>query len=324
MSLRFSGAARVPDAAPVASLCMAAESRRLVILALVANFLIALTKFGAAAVSSSAAMLAEGVHSLADTGNQLFLLRGHSAAEKEPDVQHPYGRGKELYFWGFMVAVFLFVGGSVISIITGVTKILNAGDHGEEGFWLAMGVLGLAALFEYGIAFRPALKQFNELRAGRSIPRSIRESKDPSLVVVLFEDSAALVGVTIAAIGLILARVTGDAFWDGLASILIGLLLAGVAWFIAVEMKALLIGESATREERSRLRAATLSVEQVQRIDRLLTMQLAPEEILVNMDIVFDDGLDTDQMEVAIAEIEAGIRAAVPAARKVFIEPVDG
>ena len=302
---------------------MAAESRRLVILALIANFLIAVTKFIVAGISQSAAMLAEGVHSLADTGNQLFLLRGHSAAAKEPDVQHPYGRGKELFFWAFMVAVFLFVGGSVISIITGVNKI-REGSHGEEGFWLAIGVLGTAALFEFFIALRPALKQFNDSRSGRSITRALRESKDPSLVVVLFEDSAALVGVAIAAIGLTLARVTGDGFWDGLASILIGVLLAGVAWFIAVEMKALLIGESATREERSRLRAATLSIDEVQRIDRLLTMQLAPEEILVNMDVVFDDGLDTDQMEAAIADIEAEIRSSVPSAQKVFIEPVDG
>jgi cation diffusion facilitator family transporter len=303
---------------------MAAESKRLVLLALVANFLIAVTKFFAAAVSRSSAMLAEGVHSLADTGNQLFLLRGHSAAEAEPDVQHPYGRGKELYFWAFMVAVFLFVGGSVLSIITGWSKIRHGEAHGEEGYLLSMGVLAIAALFEGLIAFRPAVKQFNADRAGRSVLRAIRESKDPSLVVVLFEDSAALVGLVIAAAGLTIARITGDGFWDGLASILIGVLLAGVAWFIAVEMKALLIGESATREDRSRIRAATFSVEEVERIDRLLTMQLAPDEILVNMDIVFDDGLDTDALEDAIEQIERIIAESVPSATRVFIEPVDG
>lgn len=303
---------------------MAAESRRLVILALIANFLIAVTKFAAAALSRSAAMLAEGVHSLADTGNQLFLLRGHSASEREPDVQHPYGRGKELYFWAFMVAVFLFVGGSVISVITGIDKIRHPEEHGEQGFWVAMGVLAIAAVFEGFIAFRPALAQFNEQRTGRSISRSVRESKDPSLVVVLFEDSAALIGVTIAAVGLTLTRITGDGLWDGLASVLIGVLLAGVAWFIAVEMKALLIGESATREERSRLRTATMSIDEVQRIDRLLTMQLAPHEILVNMDVVLDDGLDTDQVEAAIADIETAIRVSVPSAEKVFIEPIVG
>ncbi len=302
---------------------MAAESRRLVILALVANFLIAVTKFVAAAISQSSAMLSEAIHSLADTGNQLFLLRGHAVAGREPDVQHPYGRGKELYFWAFMVAVVLFVGGSVLSVLTGVDKIRHPEGHGDEGYWLAMGVLAIAAVFEASIALRPALKQFNAERAGRSIPRSIRESKDPSLVVVVFEDVAALIGLAIAAVGLTLSRITGDGLWDGLASVLIGLLLAGVAWFIAIEMKSLLIGESATREERSRIRAATLGVDEVQRIDRLLTMQLAPEEILVNMDIAFDDGLDTDQLEAAIRHIEAVIEEAVPSARKVFIEPVD-
>ncbi len=303
---------------------MAAESKRLVYLALIANFLIAVTKFAAAAVSQSAAMLSEGVHSLADTGNQLFLLRGHSVAERDPDVRHPYGRGQELYFWGFMVAVFLFVGGSVISIYTGVEKIRHPEGHAEGGYWLAMGVLAIAALFEAFIAFRPALKQFNTARAGRAVIPTIRESKDPSLVVVLFEDSAALVGVFIAAVGLTLSEVTGASLWDGLASVLIGVLLAGVAWFIAVEMKALLIGESATREDRSRIRAATLSVPEVERIERLLSMQLAPAEILVNMDVVFDDGLSTEALEAAIARIEAAITADVPTATRVFIEPVDG
>jgi len=302
---------------------MAAESRRLVILALIANFLIAVTKFVAAAISQSSAILSEAIHSLADTGNQLFLLRGHAVAGREPDVQHPYGRGKELYFWAFMVAVVLFVGGSVLSVLTGIDKIRHPEGHGNEGYWLAMGVLAIAAVFEASIALRPALKQFNAERAGRSIPRAIRESKDPSLVVVVFEDVAALIGLAIAAVGLTLSRITGDGLWDGLASVLIGLLLAGVAWFIATEMKSLLIGESATREERSRIRAATLGVDEVQRIDRLLTMQLAPEEILVNMDVAFDDGLDTDQLEAAIRHIEDVIEEAVPSARKVFIEPVD-
>jgi len=303
---------------------MAAESRRLVIFALIANFAIAVTKFIAAGISGSSAMLAEGIHSLADTGNQLFLLRGHQAAGYEPDVKHPYGRGKELFFWAFMVAVFLFVGGAVLSIVTGVQKIRSPEAHGEEGFWLSMAVLGIAALLESTIALRPALRDFNASRAGRSVARSIRESKDPSLVVVVFEDVAALIGLAIAAIGLTVTRITGDGLWDGLASVLIGVLLAGVAGFIAVEMKSLLIGESATREERSRIRAATLSIDEVERIDRVLTMQLAPEQILVNMDVVFDDGLDTDELEAAIGRIEAEIQDAVPAAQKIFIEPVEG
>jgi len=303
---------------------MAAESRRLVIFALIANAAIALTKFLAAAVSQSSAMFSEGVHSVADTLNQLFLLRGHQAAEFEADVQHPYGRGKEIYFWAFMVAVFLFVGGSVLSIVTGINKIRHPEGHGDEGFWLSMAVLGIAAILESMVALRPALRDFNATRAGRSVVRSMQESKDPSLVVVVFEDVAALIGLAIAAIGLTISRITGDGLWDGLASILIGVLLALVAGFIAIEMKSLLIGESATREERSRIMAATLSVDEVERIEQLLTMQLAPDEILVNMEVVFDDGLDTDEIEASIERIEAEIRESVPSAKKIFIEPVEG
>ena len=302
---------------------MATESKRLVILALVANAAIAVTKFVAAGISGSSAMLSEAIHSVADSGNQLFLLRGHAASRFDASVQHPYGRGKEIYFWSFMVAVFLFVGGSVLSIVSGVGKIRDPHDHGGEGFWLSLAVLGMAALFEGLIAFRPALKEFNRQRAGRTFRKTIKESKDPSLLVVLFEDSAALVGLVIAAAGLITTKMTENAIWDGIASVLIGLLLAGVAWVLAVEMKSLLIGESATREERAKIRAAALSVGEARTVDRLLTMQLAPDEILVTMDIEFDEGIDGDLMESAIVEMEGRIAEAVPQATRIFIEPVN-
>jgi cation diffusion facilitator family transporter len=301
---------------------MASDSKRIVYLALAANVGIAVTKFVAAAFSGSSAMLSEGIHSLADSGNQLFLLRGHAASRYDPSVQHPYGRGMEIYFWSFMVAVFLFVGGSALSIVAGTNKIMHAAEHDEGGFWLSMGVLAIAAFFEGFVAFRPALKEFNRQRSGRTLPKTIRESKDPSLLVVLFEDSAAIVGLVIAAIGLTLAKLTGDVRWDGLASVLIGVLLAGVAWLLAVEMKSLLIGESATREERSRIRAAVLSVGEVRTVDRLLTMQLAPDEVLVTMDVDFDEGLSGDDLEAAIVKIEHEIAAAVPAATRIFVEPV--
>jgi cation diffusion facilitator family transporter len=302
---------------------MAAESKRLVILALVANVGIAITKFVAAAISGSSAMLSEGIHSLADSGNQLFLLRGHAASRYDASVQHPYGRGKEMYFWSFMVAVFLFVGGSALSVATGINRIRSPHEHGEEGLWFSLGVLAVAALFEGFIAFRPALKQFNEQRSGRTITKTIKESKDPSLLVVLFEDSAAIVGLFIAAAGLIAAELTGNGLWDGVASVLIGALLGGVAWILAVEMKSLLIGESATREERAKIRAAALSVGEVRTVDRLLTMQLGPDEILVTMDVEFDDGVDGAQIEEAIVSIEAMIVEAVPDATRIFVEPVD-
>ena len=302
---------------------MATESKRLVILALIANAGIAITKFIAAGISGSSAMLSEAIHSVADSGNQLFLLRGHAASRYDASVQHPYGRGKEIYFWSFMVAVFLFVGGSVLSIVSGVGKIRDPHGHGGEGFWLSLGVLAIAAIFEGLIALRPALKEFNRQRAGRTFRKTIKESKDPSLLVVLFEDSAAIVGLAIAAAGLITAKLAEDAVWDGVASVLIGLLLAAVAWVLAVEMKSHLIGESATREERAKILAAALSVGEARTVDRLLTMQLAPDEILVTMDIEFDDGLDGELIESAIVAIEGKITEAVPQATRIFIEPVN-
>ncbi|MCL1693403.1 MAG: cation diffusion facilitator family transporter [Actinomycetia bacterium] len=302
---------------------MAAESKRLVILALIANVGIAITKFIAAAISGSSAMLSEGIHSLADSGNQLFLLRGHAVSRHDANVQHPYGYGKEMYFWSFMVAVFLFVGGSALSVATGINRIRSPHEQGDEGLWFSLGVLAIAALFEGFIAFRPALKQFNEQRGGRTVTKMIKESKDPTLLVVLFEDSAAIVGLFIAAAGLIAADLTGNGLWDGVASVLIGVLLGGVAWVLAIEMKSLLIGESATREDRAKIRTAVLSVGEVRTVDRLLTMQLSPDEILVTMDLDFDDGIGGDDIERAIVEIEQKIAEAVPAATRIFVEPVD-
>jgi cation diffusion facilitator family transporter len=301
---------------------MASESRRLVVLALIANAVIAVTKFIAAGISGSAAMFSEGIHSVADTGNQVMLLRGDVASRYDPNARHPFGRGKEIYFWAFMVAVFLFVGGSVLSIVTGIDRIRHPDEHGEAGLVFSLVVLAVAAFFEIFIAFRPAIRQFNRLRMGRGIWTTLKESKDPALIVVLFEDSAAVIGLFIAATGLILTEVTGNGVWDGIASVLIGILLAGAAWVIAVEMKALLVGEAASREDRAAIRAATYSVEEVHHVARLLTMQLSPEEVLINMDLVFDEGLSDNDIERAIVEVEERIQSGVPSATRIFIEPV--
>jgi len=266
-------------------------------------------------------MLAEGIHSVADTGNQLFLLRGQSASRFEADVRHPFGRGKELYFWAFMVAVFLFVAGGAFSVYEGIHKIIEAGDHAPQGLVFSLIVLGVAAVFEIFIAFRPALREFNRRRAGRSLIRTIREGKDPAILVVLFEDTAAVIGLSIAAVGLIVTQATGNGVYDGIASVLIGILLTAVAWVIAVEMKALLVGEAASREDRAAIRAVTYAIDDVESINRLLTMQLAPDQILVNMEVVLDDDLTQDEIQAAIGEIEVAVQAAVPAATRVFIEP---
>ncbi len=298
---------------------MATESKTLVILALIANGVIAVVKFIAAAVSGSSAMLSEGFHSVADTGNQLFLLRGTAVSRYRPDVQHPFGRGKELYFWSFMVAVFLFVGGAVIAFTEGLDRIRHP-HHDEAGLVFSLLVLAFAAVFEFFIAFGPALREFNRVRAGRALRATVQDSKDPALLVVVFEDTAALVGLFIAAAGLLLAHYTGWAQWDGVASIAISVLLASVALFLAYEMKQLLVGEAARREDRSAIRAATLSVSEVSSIGRLLTMQLSPHEVLVNMDVHLDDGLSTDEAEAVIDRIEAAIQSEVPEATRIFIE----
>lgn len=298
---------------------MASESRRLILLALIANALIAVTKFVAAAVSGSTAMFAEAVHSVADTGNQLFLLRGEAVSRYKADVTHPFGRGKAMYFWSFMVAVVLFVGGAVLSIVNGWERIQNPDVHESEGLVFSLAVLAIAAGFEIFLALIPALRQFNKLRGTKSAWRMIKESKDSALIIVIFEDTAAVVGLVIAAAGLVLTDLTGSAIWDGLASVLIGVVLGVVAMVIAREMSALLIGEAATREDRNAIRVAILGVEEVHHVERLLTMQMAPHEILVTADVAFDEHADEVR---AIEEVETMIREACPNAGKIFVEPV--
>lgn len=296
------------------------ESRAVVVLALIANSMIAVLKFVAAAVSGSTAMLAEAFHSVADSGNQLFLLRGTAASRFAPSVRFPFGRGKEVFFWSFMVAVFLFVGGGVVAFMEGLDRIRHP-HEAEGGLAFNLIVLGVAAGFEVFIAFRPALREFNRRRGERQVWRTVRETKDPALLVVLFEDSVAVLGLTVAAGGLLLAEATGDPRWDGIASIVIGVLLAVTAWILAIEVKGLLVGEAASRSARSAIRSAALSVPEVETVDRLLTMHLGPAEVLVNMDIGVEDGLTDQQLEAVIDRVEAEIRSVEPSATRIFVEP---
>ena len=298
---------------------MASESKKLILLALAANAGIAVTKFVAAGISGSTAMLAEAIHSVADTGNQLFLLRGDAVSRYKADVTHPFGRGKSMYFWSFMVAVVLFVGGAVIAIFNGWERIQNPEVHEGGGLVLSLVVLAIAGAFEVFVAWIPAVRQFNRLRGTKGAWQMIKESKDSALIIVLFEDTAAVVGLIVAAGGLILTDITGTAVWDGLASIIIGLILIGVALVVAREMSALLIGESASRENRTAIRVAILGTESVHHVERLLTMQMSTHEILVTADVAFDE--DVDEVG-AIEEIESAIRSACPDAKRIFIEPV--
>jgi cation diffusion facilitator family transporter len=296
---------------------MAEGSRTAVIAAFVGNVLIALLKFAAAAVTRSAAMLAEGFHSVADAGNQVLLLRGMAEARRRPSVEHPFGRGKEVYFWSFLVAVVLFVGGAVVSVLRGMNAVRQ--PHEVGSYPVSYVVLALAFMIE-SYAFRIALRQFNYERGTRRLWRAVRATKDTSVLVVLFEDTAAMSGLIIAALGLTLSLVTGNTVWDGLASVAIGLVLAAVAAVLAIETKALLVGEAASRADRAAIRTAVLSLPDVEGIGRLLTMHLGPGSILVNIEVDLANRLSGTQVEAAIDEIEAAIRDVLPEVQEIFVE----
>ena len=297
---------------------MASQGSRLaVIAALVANSCIAVAKFAAAVVTGSAAMLAEAIHSVADTGNQGMLLWGMAVSRKHGGSLYPFGRGKEVYFWSFMVAVMLFVGGSVFSIQHGVNALRH--PHEVENFVVSVAVLAGALIFEL-FSFLIAIKAFNRTRGSRPVWRSVRESKDAALLVILFEDSAAVGGLVAALAGVIASQVTGDPMWDALASILIGVLLAGVAFFLAFETKGLLIGEAAGRRERATIRARVLAHQNVEQVGRLLTMHMGPEEILVNLDVEVVEGLSGQEVHQTVEDVEEAIRTAIPAAKNIFVE----
>ena len=297
---------------------MASQGSRLaVIAALVANSTIAVAKFIAAAVTGSAAMLAEAIHSVADSGNQGMLLWGMTVSKRAGGERHPFGRGKEVYFWSFMVAVMLFVGGAVFSIQHGVSALRH--PHAVENFGISVAVLSGAILFEI-VPWTVAVREFNRTRGSRALWRSLRDTKDAPLLVILFEDTAAVGGLLVALAGIVASRLTDNPFWDALASILIGVLLAGVAFFLAFEIKGLLIGEAAGRRDRATIRARALAHANVTGIDRLLTMHLGPQDILVNLDIRLVDGLSSEEVHKTVEDVEEAIRTALPAAQKVFVE----
>lgn len=297
---------------------MASQGSRLaVIAALVANSAIAVAKFIAAAITGSAAMLAEAIHSVADSGNQGMLLWGITVSKRAGGQRHPFGRGKEVYFWSFMVAVMLFVGGSVFSIQHGVNALRH--PHAVESFGVSVAVLSGAILIE-AIPWAVAVREFNRVRGSRALWRTLRDTKDAPLLVVLFEDSAAVAGLSVALAGVVASHLTGNPTWDALASILIGVLLAGVAFFLAFEIKGLLIGEAAGRRDRATIRARVLAHANVTGVDRLLTMHMGPDDILVNLDVELVDGLSGGEVHQTIEDVEEAIRLALPAARNIFVE----
>ncbi|ADK83679.1 cation diffusion facilitator family transporter [Desulfarculus baarsii DSM 2075] len=296
---------------------MAGGSKKVIYAALAGNALIALTKFGAAALTGSSAMLSEGVHSLVDTGNQLLLLHGLRRAQRPADARFPFGHAREVYFWSFVVAILIFGLGAGVSIYEGVLHCLEPTPLTSPVYSFI--VLGLALIFE-GVAWTMALGEFRRKKGGQGYIRAVRRSKDPALMVVLFEDSAAMAGLLAAFGGVALYALTGNHYFDGGASIVIGLILAGTATWLAVETKGLLIGEGAMPEVLAQVRGIVLAAPEVVGLGRLLTMHLGPEDVLLNLALDFDDRLDAGQIEAAVARLDQGIRAALPQIKQVFIE----
>ncbi|NOY06323.1 MAG: cation transporter [Chlorobi bacterium] len=296
---------------------MSEGSKRVIIAAFLANLGIALAKFIASFISGSSAMLAEAVHSMADTANQLFLFIGLKRAKKPPTSLHPFGFGQERYFWTFVVAMSLFVIGGTFSVYEGIAKAIH--PHQLENIAVSYVVLGVSLVLE-GLSFRTAWKEFALRRGAIPTLTFIRQTKDPVLITVLFEDASALLGLLIALSGITLSHVTGELFFDGLASVLIGILLILVAVFLAWESKSLLIGESASPENIERIRKAVDDTDGIERVGELLTMHLGPDQILVNLSLDFADNLSAEEIERTTAELERRIRETVPGATRIFIE----
>ena len=289
-----------------------------VLAALFANLAIAIAKFVGFAVTRSASMLAEGVHSCADTGNQALLLLGGRLSKRDPTPRHPFGYGRERYFWSFVVSIILFTLGALFAINEGIEKVRH--PHKLESLWVAIGILIFGIVVE-SLSFRTAIVESNKVRGKLSWGTFIRRSRTPELPVVLLEDLGAMFGLVFALIAVVLAEVTGEPRWDGVGTLVIGVLLGIIAIVLAIEMKSLLIGESATEEDRARLRAALDDSPEIDRVVDIRTQHLGPEELLVAAEVDFADDLSGDQMPAAVAAVEARLRAAVPAATHVYLEP---
>ncbi|MCB0107385.1 MAG: cation transporter [Caldilineaceae bacterium] len=282
-----------------------------------ANLLVAITKFVAAFFSGSSSMLSEGIHSVVDTGNQLLLLLGIRRARKPSDKQHPFGYGQELYFWSLIVAILLFGLGGGMSVYEGVTHLTHPSAL-EDPLWNYV-VLGLAFLFE-GTSFTIAFRELRAERRDESIWQAIRNSKDPTTFVVVFEDSAALLGLVTAFIGVFLSHRLSNPRLDGVASLIIGLLLATVAVLLAYESRGLLLGESFDPEKVEEIRQLVEADEQVVRAGRPLTMHLGPEDVLLNLDVQFRTDLSNRELAATVDRLEKTIRQRYAEVKRIFIE----
>ena len=297
---------------------MAADgSTKVILIALAGNFAIAVTKFAAAAFTGASAMFAEGVHSLVDTGNQALLLLGTRRARRPADRHHPFGYGKELYFWSFVVAILLFSIGAGVSLWEGATKLSE--PHPVENPLVAFAVLLIAMGFE-GYAFRAALREANARRGTRGLFAWVRDSKDSALFTILFEDAGALLGLAVAFAMLAGAVLLDMPELDAWASIVIGCLLAIAAVILAVETKGLLVGEAADPEVEAFLRETACADDRILGVNEALTLHFGPEDVLATLSLDFRDGVDSAEVEAAVSALELRIKTERPEIKRVFIE----
>ncbi|HEY1739336.1 MAG TPA: cation diffusion facilitator family transporter [Acidimicrobiia bacterium] len=293
-------------------------SRRAIFAAFLANVGIALAKLLAFFVTGASSMLAEAIHSIADTGNQGLLMFGSHRSKKPPDDRHPFGHGTARYLWAFIVALVLFSVGGLFAIFEGIEKLLH--PHTVDSPAWAIGVLLVAAVLE-SLSLRTARKEARPFLHGQSMLSFIRRTKNPELPVVLLEDSGALIGLFFALVGVVLAAITGNGRYDALGSLAIGLLLVVIASLLATEMSSLIVGESASPSEVTALEDAIRRGPNVTRLIHLRTLHLGPEDVLVAAKVEFDAALTLPALADAIDGTEVEIRRALPAARLVFIEP---
>ncbi|MBW9274170.1 MAG: cation diffusion facilitator family transporter, partial [Candidatus Thiodiazotropha sp. (ex. Lucinisca nassula)] len=275
---------------------MASGSKKVIYAALIGNSLISITKFAAAFVTGSSAMLSEGIHSMVDTGNQGLLLHGIARSKKPADEAFPFGHGKEIYFWSFIVAILIFALGGGISIYEGIKHLQHPEPIANP--LINYIVLGLAMVFE-GAAWLFAFREFSRAKGKWGYLEAVQRAKDPSIFVVLFEDTAAMLGLIVAFAGVALTQITGSYLFDGTASIIIGLILVGTAVWLAYETKGLLIGESANKAVVQGIRKMANDIDVVEYVNEVLTMHMGPDFVLVNMSVDFRDSVSADEVERA-------------------------
>ena len=296
---------------------MASGNKKVIYAALIGNGLISITKFAAASMTRSSAMMAEGIHSLVDTGNQVLLLWGLKAAKKPASPRYPFGHGKEVYFWSFVVSLLIFAVGAGVSLYEGIHGVMN--PHHMENVRINYIVLGLAIVFELG-AWWMAFVEFRREKGNWGWFEAVRRGKDPTKFVVLFEDSAALLGLIVALGGIWLAQVTHNPIYDGAATILIGLILAFTAVWLAVETKGLLIGEAADPEMIEGIRGVVNAADEVESITELATLHMGPEYILLTLGVRFGAEVKAAQIPATIVRVETQIKREYPLVKRVFVE----